>query len=356
MQLLDNNLIKLLLEKFPKNNIKFPQNNNCNNLLFNNYAKYFILKPKGKRCYLWFTYYKKELLCILIIQNSKNISDENNQFYKININYDNTLCYNNVLLQVIYFKNYINITSNNNKKFNNENNNIHYFIIDNVLNYNYYNSYIERNDYNQNFSYKISLFNKILPCLNNLQNNNIIIKLPIILLDNNEVFKLIYNIDYDLYSITVYSDYKYLGNFIFNNNFGNNYLGNNNKLLATFKITPTINQDLYNLFIYNDSESNEMFYDLALIDSYKTSVFMNKLFRYIKENNNLDYLEESDNDEEFENIDENKFTNINKSLLIECEYNYKFKKWMPRKISKNSLVNKKYIDLILNRKKYFYNV
>lgn len=351
MQLLNKNYIKLLLEKFPKNNIKFPQNNNSNNLLFNNYAKYFVLKPKGKRCYLWFTYYKKELLCILIIQNSKNIEDDNNEFYKININYDNTLCYNNVLLQVIYFKKYINITSNNKKLDNESNNKIHYFVIDNVLNYNYYNSYIEHNEYNQNFSYKISLFSKILPCLNNLENNNIIIKIPIILVDNNEIFKLIYNIDYEIYSISIYSDYKYLGNFIFNNN-----LGNNNKLLATFKITPTINQDLYNLFIYNGSESNEMFYDLALIDSYKTSVFMNKLFRYIKENKNLDYLEESDDEEEFENIDENKFTNINKSLLIECEYNYKFKKWMPRKISKDNLVNKKYLDLILNKKKYFYNV
>ena len=78
-----------------------------------------------------------------------------------------------------------------------------------------------------------------------------------------------------------------------------------------------------------------------------------KLFRYIKENRNLDYLEESDEEEEFENIDENKFTNINKSLLIECEYNYKFKKWMPRKISKENLENKNYLNLILNKKKIF---
>ena len=358
MHLLDKKIVSLLLERFPKNNIKFPQNNNSNNLLFDNFAKYFVLKPKGKRSYLWFTYYKKELLCILIIQNSKNISDENNEFYKININYDNTLCYNNVLLQVIYFKKNINNTTNNkkldNKKLVNEKNNIiHYFVIDNVLNYNYYKSYIERNDYNQNFTYKMSLFSTILPCLINLENNNIIIKLPIILNNNNEIFKLIYNLDYELYSISVYSDYKYLGNFIFNNNLGSNNNNNSNKLLATFRISPTINQDLYNLFISNGSGSNEMFYDLALIDSYKTSVFMNKLFRYIKENRNLDYLEESDEEEEFENIDENKFTNINKSLLIECEYNYKFKKWMPRKISKENLVNKNYLNLILNKKKMF---
>ena len=110
MHLLDKNVVSLLFERFPKNNIKFPQNNNSNNsnnsnnLLFNNFAKYFVVKPKGKRCYLWFTYYRKEFLCILIIPNSKNITNENNEFYKISMKYDNTLCYNNVLLQVIYFK------------------------------------------------------------------------------------------------------------------------------------------------------------------------------------------------------------------------------------------------------------
>ena len=314
MHLLDKNISSILLERFPKNNIKFPQNNNLNNsnnLLFNDYAKYFVLKPKGKRSYLWFTYFEKKLLCILIIQNSKNINDNNNEFYTIDINYDNTLCYNNVLLQVIYFKKNLKSSSNNNTKT------FYYFVIDNVLNYNVYNSYIERNDYNQNLNYKLSLFSKIMPLLNNLQNNNIIIKLPIIVDNNNDIFKLIYNIDYDVYCISIYSDYKYLGNFIFGNNLGNNLgnnsasIKNNNKLLATFKITPAINQDLYNLFISDGSEYNEIFYDLALIDSYKTSVFMNKLFRYIKENKNLDYLEESDDEEEFEIL-----MKINLQILI----------------------------------------
>ena len=49
----------------------------------------------------------------------------------------------------------------------------------------------------------------------------------------------------------------------------------------------------------------------AMIQSYKKSVYMNKIFRLIKEKDNLDYLEESDDDEEFENISPTKFLTAN---------------------------------------------
>ena len=64
-------------------------------------------------------------------------------------------------------------------------------------------------------------------------------------------------------------------------------------------------------------------------------------------------MEEIDDEEEFENIDENKFTNINKTMFIECEFNNKFKKWMPRKISKNKMIDKNHLNLILNKKKMY---
>ena len=192
----------------------------------------------------------------------------------------------------------------------------------------------------------MELFDKILP---NIQNtNNIFIKLPIITNDNNNLFKLIYKLDYNIFSISVYSDTKYLGNYNFTNK------DTSNKINSTFKIYPCINQDLYNLNILNGNK--EEFYDLALIDSYETSKFMNKLFRNIKENKNLDTLEESDDEEEFENINIDKFVNLEKSYLIDCEYNSKFKKWIPRNLSKNKIVTKNNLHLILGKKKYNYNV
>ena len=53
---------------------------------------------------------------------------------------------------------------------------------------------------------------------------------------------------------------------------------------------------------------------------------MNKLFRKIKENDNLDALEESDDEEEFENEKVDRFVYLDKSYHMVCQYNYKFKK------------------------------
>jgi hypothetical protein len=60
---------------------------------------------------------------------------------------------------------------------------------------------------------------------------------------------------------------------------------------------------------------------------------MNTIFRKIKENTNLDLLEESDDEEEFENEDPDKFVNLEKSCYMKCVYNNKFKKWEPVKVS-----------------------
>ena len=58
---------------------------------------------------------------------------------------------------------------------------------------------------------------------------------------------------------------------------------------------------------------------------------MNNLFRNIKENQNLDLLEESANAIEFENTNIDKYVNLNKSIIMKCIYNTKFKKWEPIK-------------------------
>jgi hypothetical protein len=81
------------------------------------------------------------------------------------------------------------------------------------------------------------------------------------------------------------------------------------------------------LLVYKDGK--EEFYDIAFIPDYKTSVMMNRLFRNIKENENLDALEESDDDDEFENEKGDKFVYLDRSYKMNCKLNYKFKKWYP---------------------------
>jgi hypothetical protein len=96
---------------------------------------------------------------------------------------------------------------------------------------------------------------------------------------------------------------------------------------AIFKITAQIQTDIYNLFAYKDGK--EEFFSIAFIPDLKTSVLMNKLFRKIKENGNLDTLEESDEEAEFENEREDKYVFLDKSFKMNCQYNHKFKKWVP---------------------------
>ena len=107
--------------------------------------------------------------------------------------------------------------------------------------------------------------------------------------------------------------------------------------------------DIYSIYILDNG--NTIFYDYLLIDSYKLSVFMNNIFRKIKENKNLDLLEESDSEDEFQDTSKNKFVDIEKSVIMQCAYNYKFKKWVPEKvINTKDIINKKDLSLLLNKK------
>ena len=96
---------------------------------------------------------------------------------------------------------------------------------------------------------------------------------------------------------------------------------------SIFKIMAGVEPDIYNLFVIKNG--NEEYYDIAFIPDYKTSVMMNKLFRNIKENYNLDAIEESDDEIDFEDGREDKYVYLDRSFNFKCEYNYKFKRWVP---------------------------
>jgi hypothetical protein len=120
------------------------------------------------------------------------------------------------------------------------------------------------------------------------------------------------------------NDYSNKNNTI---NINNN---NNNKKYKFFIVSADIQNDIYNLVDPDNSSdctiANKL---IASIPDYKTSVFMNALFRNIKENKSLDALEESDDEEEFENTNIDKFVDLTKKIKMKCIFNYKFKKWTP---------------------------
>ena len=101
--------------------------------------------------------------------------------------------------------------------------------------------------------------------------------------------------------------------------------------IAIFKVMADLQFDIYNLFCYGRNKTC-VYYNVAYIPNYKTSVFMNKIFRKIKENDNLDAIEESDDEEDFENIEYDKYVDLKKHVFMECKFNMKFKKWVPIRI------------------------
>jgi hypothetical protein len=104
---------------------------------------------------------------------------------------------------------------------------------------------------------------------------------------------------------------------------------------TVFKLKAGLDQDIYNLYVYNGKTNDYDYHDVAFIPDYKTSVFMNGIFRNIKENRCLDALEESDDEQEFEDERDDKYVDLEKSVKMLCEYSHKFKKWVPKKCVHN---------------------
>jgi len=133
-----------------------------------------------------------------------------------------------------------------------------------------------------------------------------------------------------------------------------------NKKLV-FRVTAHVQNDIYNLFVYNPHSINNDkfdFYDVAYIPDYKTSVFMNGYFRNIKENKNLDALEESDDEEEFQDERPDKFVYLDKKYNMTCKYNNKFRRWVPFLLSgkQERVITKTDLNqLIENGEQHFQN-
>ena len=116
--------------------------------------------------------------------------------------------------------------------------------------------------------------------------------------------------------------------------------------VIVFKVKPDLQNDIYHLYTDDD-----YYVGIAYISNYNCSVMMNNLFRNIKENKNLDALEESDDEEEFENENIDKFVNLDCVHNISCFFNNKFKKWEPLRLANKEerLISKK--DLFSEKNK-----
>ena len=132
--------------------------------------------------------------------------------------------------------------------------------------------------------------------------------MPIIDIDYNKLVTKINNLPFKIYSI-VCCKFKEIDYYILN------YNKLNNKL---FTIKASKKSDIYNVY------DNNILKGYLTIPNYKTSVYMNSLFRNIPENRNLDYIQESDDEFEDEIKD---IVDLEKSYKGECKFNKKFNTW-----------------------------
>ena len=252
---------------------------------------YCIAIPKGKKYFAWFTYYNDQNICIFLHVNRNEI---------LNIEYF-PVCFNNELsLGTILYGTIIKHKNNN------------FFCIENI--YYYCNQYVN----NYLFKNKLKLYEELFKNIKNIYFNKINFTLAIIKQKEDILINELIKISYPIYCIKYISQNEII-----------NYIIKEAILpkIAVFIVKPNIQNDIYSLYC-NNNKDELVFYNICDVPSYKTSVFLNNSFRNIKENRNLDLLEESDSDDDFENINEDKYIK-HKELKMKCIYNNNTKKWYP---------------------------
>jgi hypothetical protein len=95
-------------------------------------------------------------------------------------------------------------------------------------------------------------------------------------------------------------------------------------LRRTFVLKPDVQNDIYYVLHGNNDTITDTTM-IAHIPNYKVSVMMNSIFRNIKENRNLDALEESDDEDE----PDDHVLDANKCVRMTCVFNHRFKRWQP---------------------------
>ena len=354
-----------ILKEFP--NIKLSYENVTHKKVYK--SDYIVAIPEGKKCFAWFTTINDKMVCLIMeLENNNKISD----IKLTNACFSNELSYDTVI--------YGTVTYNFHNRF---------FFIEDIFSYK--GNMLDRITWGE----KLIKINEMLKKdLRQVSYNNtfIVFGLPLICKTNEEFENKIPSINYKIEKIQFllfnkvnsclfmyYKDYidnkyinenKIIKNKIIENNIDKHFekpIVKREKLHEQridqkkefiFLIRPDIQDDIYYLYCLNNELKEEQ-HGILHIPNYNTSVMMNKLFRVIKENENLDALEESDDEEEFQNENIDKFVYLDKSYKMICNYNNKFKKWTPIKLSedKNKVITNEELKNIYmfyeqNRKRY----
>lgn len=331
-----------ILSEFP--NIKL----SYENIIYNKVSTvdYFVAIPEGKKCFAWFTFIDDKSVCLIMeLTDKKQIID----IKIINVCFSTELSYGTILYGTLFY-----ISQNK------------FFSIEDIFRYK--GTDLERINWGEKLIKINTMLNKDLKQVS-YNNSFVVFGLPLMCKTNEELDKKIENINinrkykiafiqfklFNKVNCCLYMNYKnyidsnasrcsekianstvinptVINSVVTDKHLDKPYSRKQTKRETVFLVRPDIQNDIYYLFCLNGQLKEEQ-YGIAHIPDYNTSVMMNNLFRIIKENKNLDALEESDDEEEFEKENIDKFVHLNRSYKMSCQFNYKFKKWTPIKLA-----------------------
>ena len=286
--------------------------------------------PEGPKHFAWFTTFKEQNVCILLeISKNKQICS----IEMTKVCFKNELSYGTILYGTVFRENgEMTSMHTQTKYFSSED--IFYYKGKNVSKY----PFIE----------KLNLFKTIYSSeIKQVSYNSSItfFGLPVLSLSYSDILNSVKTLPYNIHSI-VFRHAHNINSSVLTMTYNKDASATepnttiNTRKETVFRVKADIQNDIYNLYViptYNSvqlaQQPSENIYATAYIPDYKTSVMMNGLFRNIKENINLDALEESDDEDEFENDNVDKFVDLTKSYDMICAYNFKHKKWTPIRLA-----------------------
>ena len=290
---------------------------------------YIVAIPEGCKYFAWFTLFREQNVC-MILEITENKQIKNIEI--VHCCFKDNLCYGigTILYGTIIYKKHV-----------------RFFIVEDIF-------------YSGGTQIQKNIFKKIYFLQNLFENelnqvayleNYIVFGLPLMKQKNDDLLKGIEKLPYKIQYINYVKNKDKLTDIktIPFNKINQIFTLENNmkrEKVIVFKVKPDLQNDIYHLYTDDD-----YYVGIAYISNYNCSVMMNNLFRNIKENNNLDALEESDDEEEFENENIDKFVNLDCVHNINCFFNHKFKKWEPLRLANKEerLISKK--DLFSEKNK-----
>lgn len=280
---------KQLLARFPHLELSYE------NILHKKvYADVYMLIPTGQKAFVWFTYWYDKPVCFLLHLNEKNNICDITPYPAC---FASSMSLNTVIYGTVF-------TNNNLTHFSCE----HLFYYKNIC--------LDKTPFLDKLNFLQEIFaTEVKQVAYTL--DFLILGLPVMKTNYEQLLACVNGLPYGVHGVR------------FCNSAQNYSLGlykfNKPPLQdAVFKVKASIDADIYQLY-----DKENVFSGTAFVPSYKSSVYLNSLFRRIRENINLDYLEESEDEMDYEDTTIDKFVDLDKSYIMRCVYNRKFRKWQP---------------------------